>query len=178
MTAIVGLVHNGKVWMGGDSAYSTEDEVWIQRDPKVFRRGDILIGTAGLGRFESVMRYLVEIPRIRKGMDVGYWVNVDLASEVRKALIADGYAHDAGAFEVKDCQAMIGVMGDLFVLDSDLCGWRTLCGYAVIGSGEGPARASLHETAKLQPRTRLKRALERAAAETTGVRPPFTYEVL
>ena len=178
MTAIVGLVHKGHVWMGGDSAYSTEDEVWIQRDPKVFRRGDVLIGTCGLGRFESVMRYLVEIPKLRKGVDVGQWVNVELAYEVRKAHVNDGYEHTSGAFEVVDCQALIGVAGELFVLDSDLCAWRPLCGYAAIGSGEGPARTSLHETEKLLPKTRLKRALERASQETTGVRPPFTFEVL
>lgn len=178
MTAIVGLVHKGHVWMAGDSAYSTDDEVWIQRDPKVFRRGDILIGTCGLGRYESVMRYLVDIPRFKKGTDPVQWVNVELAYEIRRAHTNDGYVHDSGAFEIKECQALIGVAGELFVLDSDLCAWRTLCGYAAIGSGEGPARSSLHETEKLQPRTRLKRALERAAAETTAVRPPFTYEVL
>ena len=87
MTAIVGLVHKGRVWMGGDSAYSTDDEVWIQRDPKVFRRGDVLIGTCGTGRFESLMRYVVEIPRFRKGADPGQWVNVELAYEVRRAAV-------------------------------------------------------------------------------------------
>lgn len=178
MTAIVGLIHKGKVWMAGDAAFSTDEEVWIQRDPKVFRRGDILIGTCGTGRFESIMRYIVEIPRFKKGTDPGQWVNVDLAYEIRRAFINDGYIVEAGAFELDDCQALIGVAGDLFQLEADLCAWRPLCGYAAIGSGEGPARTSLHETEKLQPRTRLKRALERAAAETTGVRPPFTYEVL
>lgn len=178
MTAIVALMHKGRVWMAGDSAFSTDEEVWIQRDPKVFRRGDVLIGVCGTGRFESVMRYAVEIPRARKGQDPGQWANVDLAYEIRRAHQNDGYTAEGPAFEVEDCQALIGVAGELFVLESDLCAWRPLCGYAAIGSGEGPARTSLHETAKLQPRTRLKRALERASAETTGVRPPFTYEVL
>lgn len=178
MTAIVALVHKGRVWMGGDSAFSTESEVWLQRDPKVFRRGDVLIGVCGTGRFESVMRYVVEIPRLRKGADVGQWTNVELAYEIRRAHVNDGYVHESKAFEVDECQALIGVAGELFVLESDLCAWRPLVGYAAIGSGEGPARTSLHETAHLQPKTRLKRALERAAAETTGVRPPFTFEVL
>lgn len=178
MTAIVALVHKGRVWMGGDSAFSTDTDVWIQRDPKVFRRGDVLIGVCGTGRFESVMRYSVEIPRLRKGQDPGHWANVDLAYEIRKALVNDGYTCTSGAFEIEDCEALIGVAGELFILTADLCAWRPLTSFAAVGSGEGPARTSLHETAKLQPRTRLKRALERAAAETTGVRPPFTYEVL
>lgn len=178
MTAIVGLVHKGRVWMGGDSAVSTETDIWIQRDPKVFRRGDLLIGTCGIGRFESLMRYVVEIPRIRKGTDVGQWVNVDLAYEVRRAHLADGYVSETGPFAIEGCAALIGVASELFVMDSALCAWRPLCGFAAIGSGEGPARTSFYETTKLQPKTRLKRALERAAAETTGVRAPFTYEVL
>ncbi len=178
MTAIVALVHNGRVWMAGDAAFSTEEEVWIQRDPKVFRRGDILIGTCGLGRYESVMRYLLEVPKFKRGTDPSHWVNVDLAYEIRKAHINDGYTSETGPFLIAECQALIGVGGELFQLEPDLHAWRPYCGYAAIGSGEGPARTSLHETEKLQPRTRLKRALERAAAETTGVRPPFTYEVL
>jgi len=178
MTAIVGLIHKNRVWMGGDSAFSTDEEVWIQRDPKVFRRGDVLIGVCGKARFEALMRYVVDIPRFRKGQDPGQWINVELAYEIRKSLINDGYVHESGAFEIDECQAMIGVAGCLFVMESDLCFWRTLEDYSAIGSGAGPARTSLCETAKLQPRTRLKRALERAAKETTGVRPPFTYEVL
>jgi ATP-dependent protease HslVU (ClpYQ) peptidase subunit len=178
MTAVVGLVHNGKVWMGADSAFSTTEEVWVQRDSKIFRRGDVLIGTCGEGRYESVMRYLVEIPRLKKGVDPAQWANVDLAYEIRRAHVNDGFVHDSGFFEMEGCEALIGVAGELFIMSADLCAWRPLCGYAAIGSGEGPARSSLHETEKLQPKTRLRRALERAASETTGVRPPFTYEVL
>lgn len=178
MTAIVGLVHKGRVWMGGDSAFSNDEEVWIQRDPKVFRRGDVLFGVCGYARFEALLRYVVEIPRFRKGTDVAQWCNVELAYEIRKAHINDGYSHNAGPFEIEDCQALIGVAGALFIMESDLCFWRTLEDFSAIGSGAGPARTSLCETQKLQPRTRLKRALERAAKETTGVRPPFTYEVL
>ncbi len=163
--------------MGGDSAFHNDEEIWIQRDPKVFRRGDVLIGVCGTGRFEALMRYAVDVPRYRKGTDPAQWANIDLAYEIRKAHINDGYASEAGAFVI-DAQALVGVAGELFVMEEDLCFWRMAEDYAAIGSGQGPARTSLHETAKLQPRTRLKRALERAAKETTGVRPPFVYEVL
>lgn len=180
MTCIVGLEHAGKVWLAGAAAFSTDNEVWIQADPKVFRRGDVLIGVCGEARFESVMRYLVDVPRITRGVDLGRWVNVDLAAEIRKACVNDGRVIESGAFTLGECSAMVGVQGSLFVIEHDLCGWRPSCGYCAIGSGAGPARTSLRETEdrKLQPKTRLRRALERAAAETTGVRPPFTFEVL
>jgi ATP-dependent protease HslVU (ClpYQ) peptidase subunit len=181
VTAVVAIESDGRVYMAGDSAFSNDNEMCVQRDPKLFKRGDtVLIGICGAARFEALMRYAVKIPRLKSGDDLGEWVNMELAYEIRQAHIRDGFVNDSGPFELADSEAMIGVAGQLFVLEQDLGAWRPLCGYAAIGSGAGPARTSLRETAdrKFTPRSRLKRALERATAETTGVRPPFHFEAL
>lgn len=176
MTAVAGLEHNGLVWLGGDSAFSTEDAVWIQGEPKVFRRGPLVIGTAGRARWEALLRYVVEIPAFRAGQDVGRWLNVDLATAIRKAATQEGYEHESGFVEFDACAAMVGIAGKLYVIEPDLCFWRPLCGYHAIGSGGEHARVSLSETAdRMQPKTRLKRALERAAEKTPFVRPPFAF---
>lgn len=178
MTAIVAVEHAGRVHMAGDSAFSSEDAIWIQSEPKVFRRGPVVVGIAGRGRWETLLRYVTELPAIKRDTDPHRWVNVDLAAAIRKAATQEGFANHDGFIEFDECAAMVGVGGSLFVIEPDLCGWRPLCGYHAIGSGGEHARVSLTETAdrKLQPKTRLKRALQRAVDKTPFVRPPFSFE--
>ena len=44
MTCIVGLRHEGKAWIGGDSAGVGGLELTVRRDPKVFKNGPMLFG--------------------------------------------------------------------------------------------------------------------------------------
>ena len=178
MTAIAAAEHGNAVWMGGDSAFSTDDAVWIQSESKVFRRGPVVFGTAGRARWETLLRYVVEVPPVKRDTDPHRWANVDLASAIRKAATQEGFTNENGFVEFEGCEAMVGVLGKLFVIEFDLSAWRPLCGYHAIGSGGEHARVSLTETAdrKLQPKTRIKRALQQSADKTPFVRPPFTFE--
>jgi ATP-dependent protease HslVU (ClpYQ) peptidase subunit len=176
MTAVAAIEHNGHVYLAGDAAFSTDDAVWIQSEPKVFRRGAVVIGIAGRARWESLLRYVVDVPPFRRDQDPARWANVDLATAIRKAATHEGYEHESGFIEFEGCIAMVGIAGKLFVIEPDLAAWRPLCGYHAIGSGGEHARVSLSETRdRMQPKTRLKRALERAAEKTPFVRPPFSF---
>ena len=44
MTAIAGLVHDGKVYIGGDSAGVAGMDLHLRSDPKVFTVGEFVIG--------------------------------------------------------------------------------------------------------------------------------------
>jgi hypothetical protein len=177
MTAVVSLEHKGAVHMGGDSAISCEESVALQAEPKVFVRNGVVFGIAGQPRIEPLLRYVVDLPNVRKGTDPARWVNVDLASAIRKAMTDEGFVNVASWFEADGTAIMVGLLGKLFVVESDLCAWRPLLGYHAIGSGGEHARASLRETAgkSLQPRTRLKRALECAFEQSPFVRPPWSF---
>ena len=178
MTTVAGLEHRGTVWLGGDSAISTEDTVALQTLPKVFKRANVVIGIAGQCRLEPVMRHIVNVPNFKRGDDPDRWVNVDLASAIRKAVTGEGLVIESGWFDLGDSALLVGVGGQLFVIESDLCGWRPLPGFHAIGSGGDKAVTSLKRTAngRLKPRTRLKQALEDAASETPFTRPPWTFE--
>lgn len=178
MTCCVAIEHDGVVHMAGDAALSSDNDVWVQSESKVFRRGSIVMAIAGAARWEPLLRYVVDMPTYKAGSDAGRWVNVDFAAAVRKAAIEEGYVNSGGWFDMGAVAAMVGVGGKLYALEPDLCGWRPLCGFHAIGSGQAHARVSLQETAdrKLQPKTRLRRALERAAADTVFVRPPWSFE--
>lgn len=176
MTAVAGISDGKYVWLAGDSAFSTDDSVWIQRDPKVFKRGPVVIGTAGRARWESLLRYVVDIPPLKRDQEPARWANVDLATAIRKAATQEGYEHESGFIEFDDCAAMVGIAGRLFVVEPDLCCWSPMSGYHAIGSGGEHALVSLTETAgRMQPKARLKRALERAVEKTPFVRPPFSF---
>ena len=64
MTCVIGIVDNGKVWMGGDSAAidSEEETITLRKDPKVFRNEDFLIGFAGTYRLGQLIQYMFNCP--------------------------------------------------------------------------------------------------------------------
>jgi ATP-dependent protease HslVU (ClpYQ) peptidase subunit len=168
VTAVCALEHGGKVWMGGDSAISTENFVGIQSEPKCFRVGPCIVGICGTARIEPLMKYL-ELPPVSG--DPYRWVNLEFARAFAKAADGEGFTD-------KDWGAMVGVSGQLYVIESDLCGWRPADGYWAIGSGSVPAMADLRRSArerKLKPITRITQALECAAELTPYVRPPWSF---
>ena len=62
MTCIVGLVHNGIVYIGGDSAAITIDGVqFLRSDPKVFIKEDFLIGFTSSYRMGQLIRFNLKI---------------------------------------------------------------------------------------------------------------------
>ena len=67
MTCIVGLEHDGKVYMGGDSAAVGGMDVYPSRIPKVFQAGRYLIGYTTSFRMGQLLQYgLDKIARKRK----------------------------------------------------------------------------------------------------------------
>ncbi len=65
MTCIVGLVHEGVVYMGGDSAATSSAYLnqTILATEKVFRNGEFLIGAAGSERASLLLRHSLSPPR-------------------------------------------------------------------------------------------------------------------
>ena len=167
MTCIVAVAETGKVWIGGDSAVSIGDSIEIQRDPKVRKRGKIVIGTAGDGRWENVIHYGVKIPDITADLD--NWVSVDLCDAIRQ------YLRQCGETEAEKPEGdlLIGVRGRIYNIDSDWCCFKPVNSYAAIGSGSSAALAALDAGIRGTPKNRIKRALEIAEKRTPFVRRPF-----
>jgi hypothetical protein len=68
VTAIAGIVENGKVWMGGDSAAT---DGWLRQcilaDPKVFVNKDFLIGNTGSVRIMQLLEHEFSPPTPHEG---------------------------------------------------------------------------------------------------------------
>ena len=62
MTAVVGLVHNGRVHLGADSAGSSGWSLTLRADEKVFRNGPYAMGFTTSYRMGQLLRYAFAPP--------------------------------------------------------------------------------------------------------------------
>lgn len=174
MTAIVAISHNGRVFMGADSLVSDDNYAACQlRDPKVFTRSDgIVAGFCGSLRFGQIIA-LTAFPR--RGPNLDLWVRQDVCKALRQAAKDQDFKLGSNISEGDDdSEGIIGVDGEIYVLDVGAVAWRSADAYAAVGSGKDVALGSLY-TSKGSPRRRLTVALEAAAAYTSNVRAPWTF---
>jgi len=66
MTAIAGVVQDGEVWIGGDSAGVAGLALTVRADAKVFRLGEMVIGCAWSCRGRQILRYHVTPERPKR----------------------------------------------------------------------------------------------------------------
>lgn len=181
MTCIVGLVDNGTVYIGGDSAGSSNWQLIIRKDAKVFRNGDFLIGACGSFRMIQLLRYAFKPPVYEKPLfdDSSEYLSCYMATSfidgIRECLKSGGFAKKETEQESGGC-FLVGFQGRLFCIQSDYQVEEALCGYNAIGDGDDIARGSLYATQELQPNGRVLTALQAAQYHCTSVSAPFTIE--
>ena len=172
MTCIVGLVHEGVVCIGGDSAGVAGLSLVVRADEKVFRNGDFLMGFTTSFRMGQLLRYKLYPPRRHPDDRVAKYMVVTFTNAVRECLKAGGYAskkddvESAGTF-------LVGYQGRLFKIESDYQVGIPEDGYAAVGSGQDIAQGSLFATQGQEPRQRVLTALQAAERFNAGVRGPF-----
>ena len=103
--------------------------------------------------------------------------------EIRKALKRNGrllteqnmgergYGSEGG--DVSDGTLLVGVRGKLFAVHGDLQVCHSRAKYNAVGSGVDVALGALHVTRGVDPRTRVRKALEASEAHACGVRRPW-----
>jgi hypothetical protein len=175
MTCIVGIADGmGRVWMGGDRA-AVADGHYVTRvaAPKVFQRGQYLIGYTSSFRMGQLIEHVVDLPT-PPASNIDRFMVTDFIEKVRSCMKAGGYAKVDSNRETAGC-FLVGVAGLLFRADDDFNITRPLCGYDAIGSGVSVARGSLHSTAELitNHEMRVRLALRAAATHAAGVYDPF-----
>lgn len=187
MTAIVGLTHEGRVHVGGDSAASGGTTLVIRKDPKVFTHQQDhyylpdhpdrwVFGYTTSYRMGQILQHAFTPPVIPHGADLHRFMCTTMVDAMRTTFKQAGWARtDSGVEETG--QFLVGIRGRLFVIDEDYQVGETADGYAAVGCGDDLALGSLHTTRHLDwsPRARLRAALQAASHHSTGVAPPFVY---
>lgn len=176
MTAIVGLVHGGRVWIGGDSAASNAWTIHTRADEKVFRNGRAIFGTSGSIRAAQLIEHALVLPEAIVG-DVAKYMCTTFVDSVRECWKAGGVAAKVNEVE-SGGSFMVGMFGRLFTIGGDYQVAEQVEPWDAIGCGKEVALGSLWTSAHVvglcdDPEARIRLALQASAAYCMGVRGPF-----
>lgn len=176
MTCVVGVEHEGHVWLGGDSAAGVWEKQSVSeyREPKVWRRGEMVWGFCGSPRLGQILRLGLVTPKHKRGVSDEEYVALELTAEIRRQLERHNYVQsEASEMDVGD-EVLVGYHGQLWTVSTDYQAIRARCGFTAIGSGEGFALGALYALRRKSPRFRISQALRAASRFSTMVRPPYT----
>jgi len=176
MTCIVGIEHEGVVYMGGDSAAASGWDIYIETGPKVFVVGEFVIGYTSSFRMGQLLQYQLSVKPREEMSDRAYMITV-FAEAVRLLLKDHGYAHIENNEETGGV-FLVGYHGHLYRVQDDFAVLQRFDGYAAVGCGQSYALGALEVLDKSDPQAALEKALEAAEHFSNGVRGPFHFEVL
>lgn len=187
MTCIVGLIDNGKIWMGGDSASTAGLSSGIIKDEKVFKIDDFLIGMTGYPRGAQLVRYKKWLPKYREDehKSIKEFICTIFVDALMKLFKDNGYSRISNNEEETNDQYLIGFKGELFIIESNYQVMQYETKYLSIGCGAPYAKGSLFsmlgikslgENEEYTPGSLIEEALKAAEYFNAGVRGPFVIE--
>lgn len=180
MTCIAGLEHNGKVWIGGDSAGASGGYLTIRADEKVWAAKGFAFGFTSSFRMGQLLRYnltpALEHHEVTKTADaeLQYMFSTKFIDGVRGVLKTGGFAQVSNGVE-RGGTFLVGWRGKLYMIHDDFQVGRASQGFYAVGSGGAHAEGALHatQTARMGAERRVLAALEAAMALVTTVQGPF-----
>lgn len=175
MTVIVGLVDNGVVYMGADSAAVGEYDLTIRADEKAFQKGEFLIGFTTSYRMGQLLRFNLELPFHKPGIDDYEYMVTEFVEAVRQCLKEGGFAREENGNE-QGGRFLVGYRGNLYAIDADYQVGRPADSFYAVGCGDQVARGSLYSSGRLSdadPQERVRDALRASEHCSAGVRGPF-----
>lgn len=174
MTCIVGIVDDGKVMLGGDSAGVAYMDLTSRADAKVFANGDFVFGFTSSFRMGQLLRYALAPPKRHPDKDVMAFMVGEFVDAVRACLKAGGFSKKDSEVETGG-NFLVGYAGRLFNIGIDYQVAEAMCGYDACGCGDNIALGSLYTSAGMPAAERLKQALAAAEQHSAGVRGPFNF---
>lgn len=172
MTCIVGLEHEGKIYIGGDSAGVGGLSLTIRADEKVFKNGNMLFGFTSSFRMGQLLRFKLQIPYHRPEVNDYQYMVTDFIDAVRYCLKEGGYA-SVHSGEESGGTFLVGYKGKLYEINDDYQVGMPLDGYAAVGCGEDIAKGAMYANIGLEPEKRILNALGASENFSAGVRSPF-----
>lgn len=183
MTCIVGLEHEGKVYIGGDSAGVSGYSRDIRADEKVFINGHFIMGFTTSFRMGQILRYSFSPPSrgTEEENDMRYLVR-DFTKAVRDSFKENGFTpkdSDGGSSDVGGT-FLLGYKGKLYTIESDFQVEKVSRNFNACGCGSDIALGSLYSTSDLDlsPEDRITKALDAASYFNAGVCGPYSILAL
>lgn len=165
MTVIAALIDNDTLYMASDTQMTNGSDATNLSPsvPKVFFRGDLLVGVSGSVRALNLIRYRLDVPERDTDDDMEY-ISISVVDSIRQLLKDGGVAEQTNGSEFNGdsdhySHFLIGYRGRIFRVGSDYNVTERSGPYNAIGSGEDFALGSLYSTPGLPPEYRLRTAL-------------------
>lgn len=176
MTCIVGLEHDGKVTIGGDSAGVGGYSLTIRADEKVFKVGEFAMGFTSSFRMGQLLRYKLSLPSFPENVDLDRYMATSFIDAVRQVMKDGGYCYTNNGRE-SGGTFLVGIRGRLYTIAGDFQIGRSTAGYNAVGCGDDLAIGALFATegARITPKDRITKALQAAERFSAGVAPPFNF---
>lgn len=173
MTCIIGLVENGKVYMGGDSAAGDQyTSHAIVTHPKIFINGDFLIGYTTSFRMGQLLEHHLTVEPKQVGMsDMAYMVRVFIEA-TRKCFKKFAFAEVENNQETGG-QFLVGYNGNLYEVHSNFQVNQWKSSFWACGCGFEQALVAMHLLRDLPARDRIEQALAAVAEFSRWVAPPL-----
>ncbi len=178
MTCIAGVLAGNRTYIGGDSAGTAGDDLIIRADQKVFRNGEFLIGFAGSFRMGQLLRFAFVPPKHPKRQDTYRYMVTTFVDAVRDCLKKGGLAQKEHDVEEVEGILLVGYRGRLFIVDCDYSVAEPVDGFAAVGCGCQVANGALYVTEGMEPKKRVRQALDAAERHCNAVRRPFYVQVI
>ena len=175
MTCIVGLVHEEKVYIGGDSAGVAGYSITVRSDQKVFTNGDFLMGFTSSFRMGQLLRYSFSPPKRHPDTDVMKYMVTEFITSLRQCFKDGGYARRESDEESGGC-FLVGYQGRLFGIESDYQVGEAIGDYMAVGCGYDIALGAMYANREAEPERRVTTALQAAAEHSAGVCGPFIVQ--
>lgn len=186
MTCIVGIEKDGKVYMGGDSASANRTEMTVDQstEPKVFIRGDYIMGYTTSWRMGQILRHCGRIPKPpckpESVEELDEFMVKKFIAKVIKIFDKEGFVPEDDHVRSGAGHFLVGTHGRLYTVQPD---WQCLHlsrKWAAVGCGEQFALGSLYATSGTNWRaeTKIREALKAAAYYSAGVCEPFLVRAL
>lgn len=176
MTCIVGLVHDGEVHIGADSAGVGGLDLMIRADLKCWEKDGWIFGFTSSFRMGQLLRYSLVIPKRHPETDLMEFMVTQFVEAVRTCLKTGGYATAKDGGEVGGC-FLVGHAGRLFRVDSDYQVGEAVLPFDAVGCGDAYAKGALYVGLSTggEPYEKINGALAAAQAMSAGVRGPFHF---
>lgn len=174
MTAIAGVIEDGKVYIGGDSAGVGGYCLETRSDPKVFKNGEFAMGYTTSFRMGQILQFHLLPPVPLEDQDLLAFMVTRFIPAVRAVLKEHGFQSTDKGEEIGGT-FLVGYRGELFGIDSDYQVGRVRQPFHAVGCGHDLVKGSLHATQAfdLSPKERIKMALEAASEFSAGVVGPY-----
>lgn len=172
MTCIIGMIKDGEVYIGGDSAGVSGYYTTQRKDHKVFKKGKFVFGFTSSFRMGQIIQFCFNPPEIDEKKDTFEYMVADFIPALKSSFSEHGFNRVESS--VDSCGTFLcGVGGRLFCVEDDYQVSELLDEFTSVGCGREIAVGAMSLVSKTYPKAAILRSLEVVEKYNAGVCGPF-----